>query len=50
MHGRRIRRATGVSTEVTEDPTVHPQWPRNGARAVRDPDGSGLIVLPAADP
>jgi hypothetical protein len=43
----RLRRARAV--EVTDDPTLNPYWPRNGARAFRDPDGYGLIVVPAVD-
>jgi catechol 2,3-dioxygenase-like lactoylglutathione lyase family enzyme len=43
----RLRRAEAA--EITDDPTLNPYWPRNGARAFRDPDGYGLIVLPAAD-
>ena len=44
----RLRRAEAA--EITDDPTLNPFRPRNGARAFRDPDGYGLIVLPAADP
>jgi catechol 2,3-dioxygenase-like lactoylglutathione lyase family enzyme len=44
------RLRSAEATEITDDPTLNPYWPRNGARAFRDPDGYGLIVVPAADP
>jgi catechol 2,3-dioxygenase-like lactoylglutathione lyase family enzyme len=41
----RLRRAGAA--EVTDDPTLNPYWPRNGARTFSDPDGYRLIVAPA---
>jgi catechol 2,3-dioxygenase-like lactoylglutathione lyase family enzyme len=36
-------RAAGIG-EVTDDPTMNPYWPRQGARTFSDPDGYRLIV------
>ncbi len=43
----RLRQAGAV--ELTDDATVNPYWPRNGARVFRDPDGYRLVVAPTAD-
>ena len=41
------RLRSAEAAEITDDPTLNPYWPRNGARAFRDPDGYGLVVMAA---